>query len=85
METPSLLGRTGFKLLSRETYLWTSDLTAIKWLTEVFIPSTQPEDPSKRKIQALQAEVDASRARKRKKAKMSLNSKFADIEAIWRA
>ncbi|KAH9233098.1 hypothetical protein K456DRAFT_53766, partial [Colletotrichum gloeosporioides 23] len=131
---------------------WTSDSTAVKWLTEVFIPSTQPRDPSevrllilddygsykttafmyacftnkipllfllaytmakplmsplllenistpakpagqvckgvsdgKRKIEALQAEVDASRARKRKKVKMSLNLKFADIEAIWRA
>ncbi|KAK2762452.1 transposase [Colletotrichum kahawae] len=31
------------------------------------------------------AEVDASRARKRKKVKMSLNSKFADIKAIRRA
>ncbi|KAF4474230.1 hypothetical protein CGGC5_v017057 [Colletotrichum fructicola Nara gc5] len=25
---------------------WTSDSTAVKWLTEVFIPSTQPADPS---------------------------------------
>ncbi|KAK1837407.1 transposase, partial [Colletotrichum chrysophilum] len=25
---------------------WTSDSTAVKWLTEVFIPSTQPGDPS---------------------------------------
>ncbi|KAF4485948.1 hypothetical protein CGGC5_v005867 [Colletotrichum fructicola Nara gc5] len=40
---------------------------------------------AQRKIEALQAEVDASRARKRKKVKMSPNSKFADIEAIRRA
>ncbi|KAF5517530.1 putative RNA-directed DNA polymerase from transposon X-element [Colletotrichum aenigma] len=40
---------------------------------------------AQRKIEALQAEVDASRVRKRKKVKMSPNSKFADIEAIRRA
>ncbi|KAK2746107.1 DUF300 domain-containing protein [Colletotrichum kahawae] len=40
---------------------------------------------AQRKIEALQAEVDASRARKRKKVRISPNSKFADIEAIRRA
>lgn len=39
---------------------------------------------AQRKIEALQAEVDASRARKRRKVKISPNSKFADIEAIRR-
>ena len=37
-----------------------------------------------RKIEVLQAQVDASRARKRRKVKISPNSKFADIEAIRR-
>ncbi|KAF7524655.1 hypothetical protein G7054_g11351 [Neopestalotiopsis clavispora] len=35
-----------------------------------------------RKIEVLQAQVDASRARKRRKVRISPNSKFADIEAI---
>ncbi|KAF7520283.1 hypothetical protein G7054_g12829 [Neopestalotiopsis clavispora] len=39
---------------------------------------------AQRRIKALQAEVDARRARKRKKVEMSPNSKFADIEAIRR-
>ena len=40
---------------------------------------------AQRRIEALQAEVDAGRARKRRKVRMSPNSKFADIEAIRRA
>ena len=40
---------------------------------------------AQRTIEALQAQVDANRARKRKKVKMSPNSKFAGIEAIQRA
>ncbi|KAF6811239.1 transposase [Colletotrichum musicola] len=40
---------------------------------------------AQRKIEALEAEVAVTRARKRKKVKMSPNSKFADIVAIRRA
>ena len=38
-----------------------------------------------RKVEALEAQVEAGRARKRKKVKLSPNSKFADIEAIHKA
>ncbi|KAL0940515.1 transposase [Colletotrichum truncatum] len=40
---------------------------------------------AQRKIEALEAEVEASRARKRKKVTTSPNSKFANIEAIRKA
>lgn len=37
------------------------------------------------KIKSLEAQVEAGKARKRKKVKTSPNSKFADIEAIYKA
>lgn len=38
-----------------------------------------------RKVEALEAQVEAGRARTRMKVKLSPNSKFADIEAIHKA
>jgi len=38
-----------------------------------------------RQIESLEAQIDADRARKRKKVKLSPNSKFANIEAIRKA
>lgn len=40
---------------------------------------------SQYKVQALEAQIEAAKARKRKKVKTSPNSKFANIEAIYRA
>lgn len=38
-----------------------------------------------RKVEALEAELDSGRARKRKRVQINPNSKFADIEAIYQA
>ncbi len=40
---------------------------------------------SQQRIRSLEAQVEAGRARKRKKVNLSPNSKFANIEAIQRA
>jgi hypothetical protein len=40
---------------------------------------------SQREIQTLEAQLEALRPRKKKKAQISPNSKFADIDAIYRA
>jgi hypothetical protein len=37
------------------------------------------------KVEALKAELDSGRARKRKRVQINPNSKFADIEAIYKA
>ena len=72
-------------ILTRRAYSTTTRRQLFQKVRKAFDEKDAQLATSLQKIKSLEAQVEAGKRRKRKKVKTSPNSKFANIEAIYKA
>jgi 4-hydroxybenzoate polyprenyltransferase len=77
--------RDSLDILTQQAQPTTTQRLLFHKIQKVFDEKDVQLATSQYKVQALEARIEAAKARKRKKVKTSPNSKFANIEAIYRA